>query len=511
MLAKVESLAVMGIEGVVLEIEVDVAQGLPTAVIVGLPDAAVRESRDRVKAALVNCSYSFPPRRITINLAPADIRKEGPAYDLPIAIGILIATEQLVFTRPGRLALIGELALDGAVRPVKGCLPMAIAAREAGIEAMIVPEANAAEAAVVDGVSVYGVSSVVDAVGFLSEKLDLPARTRKDSEESTDFLSEDELDLGDVKGQEHVKRALTIAAAGGHNVIMIGPPGSGQTMLARRLPSILPPLTLDQSLETTRVHSVSGQIKKGQGLLATRPFRMPHHTISDVGLVGGGSDIRPGELSLAHNGVLFLDELPEFRRRTLEVLRQPIEDAQITITRASGTATYPANVMLVCAMNPCPCGFYTDPKKSCHCTPMQIQRYLSRISGPLLDRIDIHIEVPALKYKELAAEETNRESPAIRETVSVCRKIQEKRFKRSSVSINALMSPKQIKANCGLKDGAEALLKQAVDEFGISARAYSRILKVGRTIADLNRSDEIAVEHIAEAIQYRMPHADVWE
>ncbi len=511
MLAKVESLAVSGIDGVALEIEVDVAQGLPTVVIVGLPDAAVRESRDRVKAALVNCGYSFPPKRITINLAPADIRKEGPAYDLPIAVGVLIATEQLEVTRSGRIALIGELALDGTIRAVKGCLSMTIAAREAGMDTVIVPEANGNEAAVVKGLAVYGVSKITDAVGFLSGKLDLEARTAKEEAPSSEGELIEELDFGDVKGQEHVKRSLTVAAAGGHNVLMVGPPGSGKTMLARRISSILPPLTFEQSLETTRVHSVAGQIRKGQGLLTTRPSRMPHHTISEVGLVGGGSDIRPGELSLAHNGVLFLDELPEFSRKTLEVLRQPLEDAWITITRASGTITYPANVMLVCAMNPCPCGFYTDPKKACHCTPVQIQRYLSKISGPLLDRIDIHIEVPPLKYKELAADDITKESDGICQTVTGCRKLQGKRFKRSAASVNALMSPKQIKRHCVLRDGAEALLKQAVDEFGISARAYSRILKVGRTIADLAGEDEIAVEHIAEAIQYRMPHADVWE
>lgn len=502
MLAKVLSSAIIGIEAVMVEVEVDIAFGLPAYTTVGLPEAAVKESRERVKAAISNSGYTFPDDRITVNLAPADIKKEGTGFDLPMALGILTATRLIPQEAVDRYLVMGELSLDGRVKPVRGSLPMALEAARRRHTGIIVPLENSNEAAVVDGIQVIPVSTFSQVVEFLRGMTHIePVCTDVAAMfDSRDITGDD---FAEVMGQELVKRALEVAAAGGHNLLMVGPPGSGKTMLARRLPGILPPMALAEAIETTKVYSVVGMLQKSQALVTRRPFRSPHHTISDAGLIGGGHIPRPGEVSLAHNGVLFLDELAEYKKHVLEVLRQPLEDKTVTISRAASTLTYPSSFMLVAAMNPCPCGFLNDPKHACRCTGTQIHRYRSKISGPLLDRIDIHIEVPAVPYKDLMGKLKAEPSVAIQKRVADARRIQARRFRRARIFCNAQMGSRHIRAHCLVDPDSRRLLETAVDKLGLSARAYNRILKIARTLADLAGREHIGADQIAEAIQYR--------
>ena len=510
MLVKTFSAAVSGIEAVPVTIEVDVTRGV-RYMLVGLPDTAVKESQQRIESALRAVGLRWPGRQVIINMAPADIRKEGSSYDLPLAVGILVASEMVTGGRLEGMLLTGELSLDGAVRPVRGVLPMALRAREAGFRGMIVPAPNAPEAAVVDGLEIYGVNSLGEVIGFLRGDSSLAPVTVNITELFNREGNIYETDFADVKGQENVKRALEVAVAGNHNAVMIGPPGSGKTMLARRLPGILPPLTLTEALETTRIHSVAGKIDSNIPLMTRRPFRSPHHTSSDISLVGGGPVPQPGEISLAHNGILFLDELPEFKRSVLEVLRQPLEDRVITIARARMSCVYPASFMLIGSMNPCPCGFHNHPARECTCAPGMVQRYLSRISGPLLDRIDIHIEVVPVDYEKLALTAKPESSAVIRQRVVEARMIQSERFAGSDgIHSNAQMTPALLRRHCHLDDAGGRLLRAAMEKRGLSARAYERIIKVSRTIADLDGSERIRPDHLSEAINYRNLDREGW-
>ncbi len=503
MLSKVLSATLIGIDAHTVEVEVDItSKGLPHFSTVGLPDAAVKESKDRVRTALKNTGFNFPLKQITVNLAPADIRKEGSAFDLPIAIGITVAEGIIDPAAVKDYIISGELSLDGRIKSVKGALSMAIKARDDKLRGLILPQQNAGEAAVVDGIPVYGFENLPELIEFF-RGIKAIERTYVDISSVMKENSVYQDDFADVKGQEHVKRAIEVAATGGHNMLMIGPPGSGKTMLARRIPTILPEMTFEEALQTTRIHSTVGLLNHGQPLIAIRPFRSPHHTLSDVAMVGGGATPKPGEVSLTHNGILFLDELPEFKRNVLEVLRQPLEDGSVTISRALTSITYPASIMLVCAMNPCPCGYSGDTRHQCVCSPSQIHRYRQRVSGPLLDRIDIHVEVPAVPYKDLSNDYCGEPSADIRKRLQDAGRMQIERFRRDNIYSNARMRSRHIKKYCVLKPEARSILETAMHKLGLSARAYTRILKVGRTIADLAGVEHISAEHISEAIQYR--------
>jgi len=509
MLARIDSCAVLGIEAHLVRAEVDVGAGMAKTIIVGLPDKAVQESGERVASAIRNSNFSFPTCRVTVNLAPADIRKEGPCFDLPIALGVLAATEQMRSDDMAELAAVGELSLDGSVRPISGVLPIAVAVRQAGRKGLLVPADNVAEATVVEGLEVYPVRTLWEAAELLAH----PEQRRPARSTAGEWaLSQPNynVDFSEVKGQPHVKRSLEVAAAGGHNVVMVGPPGAGKTMLAMRLPTILPPLGMEEALEVTKIYSISGKVPRGAGLITTRPFRAPHHGTSAAGLAGGGAIPKPGEVSLAHYGVLFLDELPEFSRDALEVLRQPLEDGLVNVSRVAGSATFPARLMLVAALNPCPCGYFMDAMRSCSCSVSKIRTYLQRISGPLLDRVDIQIEVPRLAREEMLATTDGEPSAAIRSRVERAREIQAQRFVGTGIFCNAHMRPRDIRKHCPLSEEVRAFLGRAIDQLGLSARAFDRVVKLSRTIADLAGDPAITAAHVAEAIQYRGLDRKLW-